>query len=163
MGAKSFIPTAAGMPKVKRSLSLRGAETLGREVDTHIGLERRPRLPFFPMTGVPKCSGLVSGSLSSVCGGRKQHSLSTRRQRSRMWRPSPTAWLPLVNRVLKRRREGPLFRRRTARYSLRSPQSGALLSGTERNASGSSRRRRRTLRRGEKERQAAVIRCARIV
>lgn len=34
---------------------------------THTGFDRRPRLPFLPMTGVPKCSGLVSGSLSSVC------------------------------------------------------------------------------------------------
>lgn len=42
------------------------------EDNTHIGLERRPRLPFLPMTGVPKCSGLVRGSLSSVCRGDKQ-------------------------------------------------------------------------------------------
>lgn len=37
---------------------------------THMGFDRRPRLPFLPMTGVPKCSGLVSGSLSSVCTGK---------------------------------------------------------------------------------------------
>lgn len=42
------------------------------EDDTHIGFDRRPRLPFLPMTGVPKCSGLVRGSLSSVCKGDKQ-------------------------------------------------------------------------------------------
>lgn len=42
------------------------------EDDTHIGFDRRPRLPFLPMTGVPKCSGLVRGSLSSVCRGDKQ-------------------------------------------------------------------------------------------
>lgn len=41
---------------------------------THTGFDRRPRLPFLPMTGVPKCSGLVSGSLSSVCAGKdKSH------------------------------------------------------------------------------------------
>lgn len=39
---------------------------------THIGFDRLPRLPFLPMTGVPKCSGLVRGSLSSVCGGDEQ-------------------------------------------------------------------------------------------
>lgn len=38
----------------------------GRGADTHTGLDRRPRLPFLPMTGVPKCSGLVRGSLSRV-------------------------------------------------------------------------------------------------
>lgn len=37
---------------------------------THTGFDRRPRFPFLPMTGVPKCSGLVSGSLSSVCAGK---------------------------------------------------------------------------------------------
>lgn len=47
------------------------------EEDTHIGFDRRPRLPFLPMTGVPKCSGLVRGSLSSVCTGEKwQHRAS---------------------------------------------------------------------------------------
>lgn len=47
------------------------------EEDTHIGFDRRPRLPFLPMTGVPKCSGLVRGSLSSVCTGDKwQHRAS---------------------------------------------------------------------------------------
>lgn len=41
------------------------------EDGTHTGLDRRPRLPFLPMTGVPKCSGLVRGSLSRVCTGDK--------------------------------------------------------------------------------------------
>lgn len=42
----------------------------GRGGSTHTGFDRRPRLPFLPMTGVPKCSGFVSGSLSSVCAGK---------------------------------------------------------------------------------------------
>lgn len=72
MGAKSFISAAVRMPRVRRSLLLGATgqkSCAGQEEDTHIGLERRPRLPFLPMTGVPKCSGLVRGSLSSVCGG----------------------------------------------------------------------------------------------
>lgn len=44
--------------------------TAARGGSTHTGFDRRPRLPFLPMTGVPKCSGLVSGSLSRVCAGK---------------------------------------------------------------------------------------------
>ena len=56
-----------------------GGREGGRE-DTYTGLERRPRLPFLPMTGVPKCSGLVSGNRSRVCGGdaRKWEDISGR-------------------------------------------------------------------------------------
>lgn len=45
----------------------RGQGSEGGHV-THTACEERrpPRLDFFPMTGVPKCSGLVSGSWSSV-------------------------------------------------------------------------------------------------
>lgn len=65
------------LPQVGR---VRSELLQGRRINTHIGLERRPRLPFLPMTGVPKCSGLVRGSLSSVCGGCKQQRLNARRQ-----------------------------------------------------------------------------------
>lgn len=157
MGAKSFIPTAVGMLRVRWSLLLMATVQTSwldildlilcnawQEGDTHIGLERRPRLPFFPMTGVPKCSGLVRGSLSSVCGGRNQHSLSTRMQRGRfcVFNASRLPCIknaPIHKRHFKTTAGGP------ARYSLHSLQSDALLSGKERNASGSSRRHRQTL------------------
>lgn len=40
---------------------------------THTAWEvLRPRLVFFPMTGVPKCSGLVRGSWSKVYVGEQK-------------------------------------------------------------------------------------------
>lgn len=144
VGAKSFISAAVRMPRVRRSLLLGATgqkSCAGQEEDTHIGLERRPRLPFLPMTGVPKCSGLVRGSLSSVCGGQ---TTQPQHEKAKMNAAAaePTArhqTVPFIN------CGGPPFQRGTARYSLRSPQSDALLSGRERNASGSSRHRRQTL------------------
>lgn len=79
------------------------------EDNTHIGFDRRPRLPFLPMTGVPKCSGLVRGSLSSVCRGDKQQqrasvpSCQTLNWKTKdlsciPWRKSLHGILPVTNR-----------------------------------------------------------------
>lgn len=58
---------------------------------THMGLERRPpRFLFLPMTGVPKCSGLVRGSRSSVWKMKQGYDLlviCTERLKQ-LWQPS---------------------------------------------------------------------------
>lgn len=63
--AGSLLLTATTLRRVAAEAN--AETTAGRGGSTHTGFDRRPRLPFLPMTGVPKCSGLVSGSLSSVC------------------------------------------------------------------------------------------------
>lgn len=67
-------PRSSGAWSWKRAKEHKETEAGGggarRGGGTHTGFDRRPRLPFLPMTGVPKCSGLVSGSLSSVCAGK---------------------------------------------------------------------------------------------